>query len=116
MDEHDVVFTVFTDSMALYGSRLTELTAERGKYDLRQADRDLERLHGQGVDHVLELSQVDKRRVHNLKYFTWIEQLGKDIGELRAQWEDYRAYWGGLRAQVSDLDRMIEEFNAEVAK
>jgi cysteine synthase len=114
MDEHDVVFTVFTDSMALYGSRLTELTAERGKYDLRQADRDLERLHGQGVDHVLELSQVDKRRVHNLKYFTWIEQLGKDIHELRAQWDDHRAYWGGLRAQARTLDTMIDEFNAEV--
>ncbi len=114
MDEHDVVFTVFTDSMALYGSRLTELSAERGKYDQRQADRDLERLHGQGVDHVLELSQVDKRRVHNLKYFTWIEQLGKDIAELRAQWEDHRNYWGGLRAQATDLDVMIEEFNAEV--
>jgi hypothetical protein len=113
---NDVVFTVFTDSMALYGSRLTELTAERGAYDSRQADRDYERLTSLSIDHVLELSQVDKRRVHNLKYFTWIEQLGKDIAELRAQWDDYRAYWGGLRAQVSDLDRMIEEFNAEVAK
>lgn len=113
---NDVVFTVFTDSMALYGSRLTELTAALGAYDSRQADRDYERLTSLSIDHVLELSQVDKRRVHNLKYFTWIEQLGKDIAELRAQWDDYRAYWGGLRAQVSDLDKMIEEFNAEVAK
>ena len=116
LGENDVVFTVFTDSMELYGSRLTELTAERGVYDTRQADRDYERLTSLSIDHVLELSQVDKRRVHNLKYFTWIEQLGKDLGELRAQWDDYRAYWGGLRGQVADLDKMIEEFNAEVAK
>jgi cysteine synthase len=110
----DMVFTVFTDSMALYGSRLRELEAERGAYDRRQADRDLAVLGVLSDDKVLELSQVDKRRVHNLKYFTWVEQLGKDLGELRAQWSDYRSYWGGLRSQVGELDSMIEAFNAEI--
>ena len=112
----DVVFTVFTDSMELYGSRLVELTAARGKYDQRQADRDFDRLQGTSVDHVLELSQVDKRRIHQLKYFSWIEQLGKDVAELRAQWDDHRAYWGGLRAQVGALDAMIDDFNREVLR
>jgi cysteine synthase A len=112
----DVVFTVFTDSMAMYGSRLEELTAARGKYDQRQADRDFDRLLGTSVDHVMELSQVDKRRIHNLKYFSWIEQLGKDTAELRAQWDDHRAYWGGLRAQVGALDAMIDDFNHEVLR
>jgi cysteine synthase A len=116
LGEDDVVFTMFTDSMSMYQSRLRELEADRGKYDQRQADRDYERLQGLSVDHVFELSQVDKRRVHNLKYFTWIEQLGKDLSELRAQWDDYRAYWGNLRAQVGQLDSMIESFNAEVLR
>jgi cysteine synthase len=113
---NDVVFTVFTDSMALYGSRLREMEAARGKYDRRQADRDLAVLGAISDDKVLELSQVDKRRVHNLKYFTWIEQLGKDLSELRAQWDDYRSYWEGLRSQVGELDSMIESFNAEIMK
>jgi len=116
LTEQDVVFTMFTDSMAMYGSRLAELNAERGAYDQRQADRDYERLTSIPVDHTLELTQIDKRRIHNLKYFTWIEQLGKNIDELRAQWDDYRAYWGGLRAQVGALDKMIEEFNADAAR
>jgi cysteine synthase len=116
LGQNDVVFTVFTDSMAMYGSRLRELEEERGKYDQRQADRDYALLQSLSVDHVLELSQVDKRRIHNLKYFSWIEQQGKDLSELRAQWDDYRAYWGGLRAQVGELDRMIEDFNEEVAR
>ncbi len=116
LTERDVVFTMFTDSMAMYGSRLAELTAERGAYDQRQADRDYERLTSIPVDNTLELTQMDKRRIHNLKYFTWIEQLGKDLGELRAQWDDHRAYWGGLRAQVGALDKMIEEFNADAAR
>ncbi|MBL8968110.1 MAG: pyridoxal-phosphate dependent enzyme, partial [Spirochaetaceae bacterium] len=59
LGEDDVVFTMFTDSMAMYGSRMTELEEARGKYDQRQADRDYDRLMGVSVDHVLELSQVD---------------------------------------------------------
>jgi len=116
LGEHDVVFTMFTDSMVMYQSRLAELTAERGLYDQRQADRDIDRLSGLDVDHVFELSQVDKRRIHNLKYFTWVEQRGKSVEELRAQWDDYRAYWGGLRRQAGALDALIEDFNAEVLR
>ncbi len=116
LGEHDVVFTVFTDSMAMYQSRLAELNTERGAYDQRQVDRDVDRLSGISLDHVLELSHVDKRRVHQLKYFTWVEQLGKSVEELRAQWDDYRNYWGCLRTQTEDLDAMINEFNAEVGK
>jgi cysteine synthase len=116
LGENDVVFTVFTDSMVMYQSRLAELEAERGKYDQRQADRDYALLQATAVDHVLELSQVDKRRIHNLKYFSWIEQQGKDLAELRAQWDDYRNYWGGLHAQVGALDAMIDDFNKEVQR
>ena len=115
LNENDVVFTVFTDSMAMYGSRLADLNGERGAYDQRQADRDYDRLAATSIDHVLELSHVDKRRVHQLKYFSWVEQLGKDVGELRAQWEDHRHYWGCLRTQSAELDALIDEFNAEVA-
>lgn len=116
LNENDVVFTVFTDSMAMYGSRLADLNGERGVYDQRQADRDYDRLSGTSIDHVLELSHVDKRRVHQLKYFSWVEQLGKDVGELRAQWEDHRHYWSCLRTQSAELDALIDEFNAEVAR
>jgi hypothetical protein len=114
LGENDVVFTVFTDSMAMYQSRLAELNAERGVYDQRQADRDYDRLTGISIDHVLELSHVDRRRVHQLKYFTWVEQLGKNVDELRAQWDDHRNYWGCLRTQSADLDTLIDDFNAEV--
>jgi len=112
----DIALTVFTDSLALYGSRLLELASERGPYDQRQADRDLDMLGNLSVDYVLELSQVDKRRVHQLKYYTWIEQLGKQLDELNAQWNDYRNYWGGLHSQVGVIDTMIKDFNAEILR
>ncbi len=110
----DVVLTVFTDSMGMYGSRLAELTQARGSYGSRQADRDADRLEGISVDHVLELTHVDRRRVHQLKYFSWVEQLGKSTEELRAQWSDHRNYWSCLRTGAEALDALIEEFNAEV--
>lgn len=112
----DIALTVFTDSLALYGSRLLELAAERGPYDQRQADRDLDMLKNLSVDYVLDMTHVDRRRVHQLKYYTWIEQLGKQLEELNAQWDDYRSYWGDLHAQAPLIDAMIKDFNAEVLR
>ena len=112
----DIALTVFTDSLQLYGSRLSELNAERGPYDQRQADRDIDMLKSLSVDYVLDMTHVDRRRVHQLKYYTWIEQLGKDLAELNAQWDDYRTYWGELHAEVGALDALIEDFNKEILR
>ncbi len=112
----DIALTVFTDSLALYGSRITELNQERGAYTQRQADKDFDLLQNLSVDHVLELSHVDQRRVQQLKYFTWVEQLGKTVEEIRAQWDDYRVYWGELHGQVDQIDALIRDFNAEVLR
>ena len=43
-------------------------------------------LAGQRTDNLLELTHPEKKRVHNLKYYTWVEQQGKNIRELEAQW------------------------------
>ena len=112
----EIALTVFTDSLQLYGSRLTELNKERGVYDQRQADRDLDMLRNLSIDYVLDMSHVDRRRVHQLKYYTWIEQLGKRLDELNAQWDDHRAYWGELHGEVGALDSLIDEFNKEVLR
>ncbi|MCD6136343.1 pyridoxal-phosphate dependent enzyme, partial [Candidatus Bipolaricaulota bacterium] len=74
LTEKDVVLTVFTDSMELYQTRLAELTEERGEYNEMQAAIDYN-LHLQGIktDHTLELRYQDRKRIHNLKYYTWIE-------------------------------------------
>jgi len=112
----EIALTVFTDSLQLYGSRLVELNAERGPYDQRQADRDIDMLRNLSVDYVLDMTHVHRRRVHQLKYYTWIEQLGKQLDELNAQWDDYRKYWGELHGEVGALDALIEDFNKEVLR
>jgi hypothetical protein len=113
LGENDVVFTVLTDSMELYGSRLSELEKSDGPFDRDAAVAAWAgSLAGQRADNLLELSHPEKKRVHNLKYYTWIEQQGKDIRELHAQW-DQEEYWKGIQRQAPQIDELIEEFNRE---
>jgi cysteine synthase A len=114
LTENDYVVTIATDSMHLYQSRLAELTAEQGSYNDSQAQRDLELLHSVTIDWMQELGYYDRKRIHNLKYYTWIEQQGRDIAELNAQWYDHETYWGGTFDQVTEIEALIEEFNDRV--
>ncbi len=115
LGENDIVLTVLTDSMDLYQSRLAEMRAEMGEYDEKQAAADYARwLLAQSTEHLLELRYTDRRRIHNLKYFTWVEQQGKTAAALQAQWYDPN-YWTEIQQQVEEIDALIEEFNARVA-
>ncbi len=114
LTRHDVLFTVFTDSMELYQSRLKELREERGPYTRQQAHRDWELLQGITTDWVQELGYYDRKRIHNLKYFTWVEQMGKTVEELDAQWYDWKAYWGAIHQLAPKIDEKIREFNRRV--
>ena len=111
LGDHDVVLTVLTDSMELYGSRLRELAEEHGPYTELDAAADYARyLLGCTMDYVEELGYWDRRRIHNLKYYTWVEQQGKTYKEIQAQWYD-EEYWSGVHGQVEEIDALIEEFN-----
>lgn len=114
LGEQDVVVTVLTDSMEMYGSRLEELTAERGEFTETDAAVAYHRdLLGLTTDNLQELSYADRKRVHNLKYYTWVEQQGKTYDEIQAQWYD-RRYWTDIRSHTEEIDALIEEFNAKV--
>ncbi len=112
LTENDVVATVLTDSAEMYGSRLEELEAAQGAYsDKAAAVAHHKHLLGQRTDSLLELSYVEKKRIHNLKYYTWIEQQGRELAELNAQWYDHDNYWGGIHAQAAEIDALIDAFN-----
>jgi hypothetical protein len=113
MDQNNIIFTVATDSMDLYQSRLEELREERGDYTDYLAAADLDScLMSISTDHMLELSYWDKKRIHNLKYFTWVEQLGKDVEELDRQWSD-EDYWTEKYQSHKEWDVLIHEFNTK---
>jgi len=107
----DIVLTVLTDSMELYGSRLQELHEEHGEYSDLDAAADYHRyLQGCTVDYVEELGYWDQKRIHNLKYYTWVEQQGKTYEEIQAQWYD-PDYWKIVHRQVDEIDELIVQFN-----
>ena len=114
LTEDDYVVSIATDSMQLYGSRLDELTEERGAYRESDTHRDLQLLSSVGLDNMKELTYYEKKAIHNLKYYTWIEQQGKDVEELNDQWYDHDNYWTNTFAQVDQIDKLITAFNEKV--
>ncbi len=114
MSGEQVIFTVFTDSSDLYRSRLKELARERGTYSRIDAAKDhAGPLAHQSIDYFKELAYYERKAIHNLKYFTWVEQQGKTPEELDAQWD--AEYWRELfEDEVVKFDRLIEQFNREV--
>jgi cysteine synthase A len=111
LGDEDIVLTVWTDSMELYGSRLQELHEEHGEYTEVDAAADYHRyLMGCPVEYVEELGYWDRKRIHNLKYYTWVEQQGKTYEEIQDQWYE-PDYWTNTQRQVEEIDALIEQFN-----
>ena len=112
--EHDVVATVLTDSAVMYGSRIEELNSLHGAYSDTEAVRDhAVHMLGLRTDHMAELTYVDRKRVHNLKYYTWVEQQGRTSEELNDLWYDPAGTWDAVHAQAKELDELICAFNEE---
>ena len=112
LGENDVVATVLTDSAAMYQSRIQELNEMHGAYDVHEAalDHNVHML-GMKTDSMQELTYADRKRVHNLKYYTWVEQQGKDVKDLNYLWYDTEHTWKAVHAQDAELDALINEFN-----
>jgi cysteine synthase len=109
--EEDMIFTIATDSAEMYKSRLDELNIERGNYYELQAIKDYEKcLSGISIDYFKELNYYDRKAIHNLKYFTWVEQQGKEVEDLNQLWYD-SGIWNELFNQVDRWDELIKEFN-----
>ncbi len=59
------------------------------------------------------MGYYDRKAVHNLKYFTWVEQQGKSSEELNAQWQP--EFWEEMfNGEIVAFERLIAEFNREV--
>ncbi|HJO32955.1 MAG: pyridoxal-phosphate dependent enzyme [Anaerolineales bacterium] len=114
LNEHDVVLTVLTDSAEMYASRLRELNETEGEFIERDAIAAFSRfVFGATTDNMAELTYPQRRRIHNLKYFTWVEQQGKTHEEIQAQWYD-RGYWARIADAADALDDLIVGFNGRV--
>ncbi|MEA2011111.1 MAG: pyridoxal-phosphate dependent enzyme [Actinomycetota bacterium] len=110
----DFVMTLGTDSMEMYESRLAELNEERGEFTLLDAAGAYhQHLMGQSLANVQELDYYQRKRIHNLKYYTWVEQQGKTYEEIQAQWYDPE-YWTSIQEMADPIDELIEKFNERI--
>jgi len=111
---NDVIMTVATDSAAMYGSEREAYRARHYSNGFDEADAGElfgRYLGGITDDHMLDLTYVERKRIFNLGYYTWVEQQGVSVEDFdRRKSQDF---WRGLVDTIPAWDRLIEDFNAE---
>ncbi len=108
----DVIVTVATDGATMYGTEIERILARDfpAGFDAVAAGEVYgEHLAGAGTDDMLELRRLDRDRIFNLGYFTWVEQQGVPIEEFEARRRP--GWWTEMRSILPVWDAMIDEFN-----
>jgi cysteine synthase A len=109
----DAVVTVATDGAGMYDSE-RRLALERyfphGFDECGAAEIVGEHLLGTTTDHFLELGRVERERIFNLGYYTWVEQQGVSLEEFQSRRDP--AFWRSLREAVPVWDDLIDDLNA----
>jgi len=112
LSKDDAIITVATDGADLYETELAKTKKQFSKiYDqITCAEIFAKNFDAISVDHTLELSQIDKERIFNLGYYTWVEQQGTSLEEF----EDRRnqSFWDKHYKDMISLDEKIKEFNS----
>jgi cysteine synthase A len=114
LDASDALITIATDSAALYRSERASFMRRHyaGGFDEVNAGEIFGQcLQGIADDHVHELTHIDRRRVFNLGYYTWVEQQGVSVEDFDRRKD--AAFWKGLQDSIPAWDRLIAEFNAD---
>ena len=65
------------------------------------------------TENAIECTELDRTRIFNLGYYTWVEQQGTpfDVFESRRS----QSFWRDLRRHLPIWDELISDFNARVA-
>lgn len=110
----DAIVTIATDSATLYDS-------ERKSYLERHYPGGFDEVHSGEIfghhleaiadDHLIELTHVDRRRIFNLGYYTWVEQQGVPAADFDRRRQG--AFWKELQATIPAWDKLIADFNED---
>ncbi len=110
----DAIVTVATDGAAMYATEVDIAVHKRfgDHYDRAAAERALDtHLFGATTEHTQVLSPIDRDRIFNLGYFTWVEQQGVTVEEFERRRS--QSFWRGLRSAIPVWDELIRAFNAD---
>ena len=102
------VVTIATDGFDRYPSVMKRLNETAGKMTKDEAKRRLDIFRKADIkDWVQEGTPYNRTRWHNQKYFTWVEQQGKSIDELRALTDP--SFWLAEQAKIADIDKKLQK-------
>lgn len=114
LSERDVIVTVATDSASMYETEKQGMLKTFG-WDSVDSDgaAQLYGAHLKAVttDHVLETTQMDRNRMFNLGYYTWVEQQHIPLADFDRRRD--QSFWRGLRDLIETWDQLIIRFNKE---
>ncbi len=108
----DVVMTIATDGSAMYHSgRQPIIDADfGGEFTTADAAAVFEaHLSDPSVHTIVDLDDRARRRIFNLGYFTWVEQLDLDIETFEVRKD--QQWWDDLVPKVATWDELIMDFN-----
>ena len=107
----DAIITVATDGADLYLSELNKTINDfKHNYDeIVFSELFGKYLSGISTDNMLELSQLDKKRIFNLGYFTWVEQQGVSLDDFEKRRD--QKFWNSHYDYMLSIDNQIKEFN-----
>lgn len=112
MGANDAVITIATDPAFMYKSEGEKAKKKyyNGKFnELDAAETFGQHLKAITTDNFLEMTLLEKERVFNLGYYTWVEQQGVDLKDFNARKD--QAFWKDLKKFVPIWDNLIREFN-----
>ncbi len=111
----DAIITVATDGADLYLSELAKAKKTfEGIFDeVSCAEIFGNYLGGTSIDHVMELNQMERERIFNLAYYTWVEQQGIQIEDFENRRK--QEFWDQHYKNMISLDKKVLEFNSMTA-
>ncbi len=109
--------TVATDTAAMYGSERSNYRSRKyaeGFYEVNAGEIFGRHMEGVADDHVLELTHLERNRIFNLGYYTWVEQQGVSVADFDSRRRP--EFWQALADTIPEWDRQIEAFNGEIGR
>lgn len=112
LKEGENILTVATDSLERYHSVMNNMTEEFGELTRNEAKSRYERIFKyQEASFMYEGDMENKKRWHNLKYYTWVEQQDKNVKELNQQ--KSQKYWERKSEEVHKINNLIDQYKEE---
>jgi cysteine synthase len=109
MTEEDTIVTIATDNIDRYHSVMDALDITFGKMDAVKAAVRYEKIFmGVKTDWLSEGTYEARKRWHNLKYYTWVEQQGKTVEELNET--KRQVFWKKQQQMVEETDGILSEY------